>query len=99
MFCSNGFQQRMKNLYANVLRQERPEQFIRRLLIDVIHRGCGKFGGVDVDFTRVEQNNAAVTYAGTWYTNNGTFNSGGSAVLSADKGARAEVGIPAVATT
>jgi hypothetical protein len=31
---------------------------------------------------RYEQNNAAVTYTGTWYPNGGSFNSGGSATLS-----------------
>jgi hypothetical protein len=46
-------------------------------------------GGGPTTFTRVEQNSSAVTYTGTWYTNTGSFNSGGSAVLSEGKGARA----------
>src|SRR5207253_6383514 len=40
-------------------------------------------------FTRVEQNNSAVSYTGSWYANNGSFNSGGSAVLAIDNGSRA----------
>src|SRR5205823_6511860 len=32
---------------------------------------------------------SAVTYTGTWYTNSGSFNSGGSSVLAIDKGSRA----------
>ena len=40
-------------------------------------------------FTRVEQNNSAVSYTGSWYANSGSFNSGGSAVLALDKGSRA----------
>jgi len=39
--------------------------------------------------TRIEQNAAGISYSGTWYPNNGAFNSGGSAVLSQDPGARA----------
>src|SRR5262249_40432223 len=40
-------------------------------------------------FTRVEQNSSSVTYTGTWYTNTGSFNSGGSAVLAEQTGSRA----------
>ena len=40
-------------------------------------------------FTRVEQNSSVVTYTGTWYSNTGSFNSGGSAALAVDKGSRA----------
>src|SRR5207253_414367 len=40
-------------------------------------------------YSRVEQNNSAVTYTGTWYANNYSSNSGGSAVLASDRGARA----------
>jgi hypothetical protein len=40
--------------------------------------------------SRVEQNGSGIVYSGgTWYPNNGAFNSGGSAVLSQDPGARA----------
>jgi hypothetical protein len=38
---------------------------------------------------RVEQTNAAVAWSGDWSINNGSFNSGGSAKLSATVGARA----------
>jgi hypothetical protein len=40
-------------------------------------------------FRRVEQNSSVVTYTGTWYSNTGSFNSGGTAVLAVDKGSRA----------
>ena len=46
-------------------------------------------GGGSPTFTRVEQNSSAVTYTGTWYSNTGSFNSGGSAALAVDKGSRA----------
>jgi bacillopeptidase F len=39
--------------------------------------------------TRIEQNGTGVAYAGTWYPNSGTFNSGGSAELAQDSGSRA----------
>jgi hypothetical protein len=39
--------------------------------------------------TRVQQNAGAVKYTGTWAANNGSINSGGSAVLTATPGARA----------
>ena len=50
----------------------------------------GTSGGTTTGtFTRVEQNSSAVTYTGTWNTNNGAFNSGGSAVLALERGSRA----------
>jgi Glycoside hydrolase 123 N-terminal domain/Glycoside hydrolase 123, catalytic domain len=39
--------------------------------------------------TRIEQNDPSVIYTGTWSPNSGSFNSGGSAALSASQGARA----------
>lgn len=39
---------------------------------------------------RYEQDNPAVKYTGTWYPNNGSFNSGGSAVLAMDSGSQAQ---------
>src|SRR5205823_4841380 len=52
--------------------------------------GGGTSGGTTTaTFTRVEQNSSAVAYTGTWNTNNGAFNSGGSAVLALDRGSRA----------
>jgi hypothetical protein len=37
---------------------------------------------------RYEQNVSAVKYSGTWYTNNGSFNSGDSSVLAMDPGSQ-----------
>jgi len=51
--------------------------------------GSGGSGGGTLTFRRVEQNNSAVTYTGTWYGNSMSLHSGGSAVLALDKGARA----------
>jgi len=39
---------------------------------------------------RYEQNNAAVQTVGTWYPNNGAFNSGGSSILAMDAGSQAK---------
>ena len=38
---------------------------------------------------RYQQNNPAVSYAGTWFPNSGAFNSGGSATLAMDAGSQA----------
>ncbi|SPF45627.1 exported hypothetical protein [Candidatus Sulfopaludibacter sp. SbA4] len=40
--------------------------------------------------TRYEQNAPSVQLTGNWYTNNGAFNSGGSAVLAMDPGSQAK---------
>ena len=37
---------------------------------------------------RYEQNVSAAKYSGTWYSNNGGFNSGGSAALAMDAGSQ-----------
>ncbi|MDP9053739.1 MAG: hypothetical protein M3N93_05475, partial [Acidobacteriota bacterium] len=39
----------------------------------------------------VEQDNPAVQYAGSWFPNLGTFNSGGSAALATDAGSQAQL--------
>jgi len=39
--------------------------------------------------TFVQQNNSAVVYTGTWFTNNNSIHNGGSAALAMDKGSRA----------
>ena len=39
---------------------------------------------------RSEQNNPAVQTTGTWFPNNGAFNSGGSAILAMDQGSQAK---------
>jgi len=41
--------------------------------------------------TRVEQNDPAIVYSGNWYTNDGAANTGGHAVLTNTKGARASI--------
>ena len=41
--------------------------------------------------TRIEQNDPAIVYSGNWYTNDGAANTGGHAVLTNTRGARASV--------
>jgi hypothetical protein len=41
--------------------------------------------------TRIEQNDPAILYSGNWYTNDGAANTGGHAVLTNTKGARASI--------
>ena len=41
--------------------------------------------------TRIEQNDPAISYSGNWYTNDGAANTGGRAVLTNTKGARASI--------
>ena len=45
----NGFQQRMKNLDAEILRQNAPEKLLGRLLVNVIDGRRPKFGGGLID--------------------------------------------------
>jgi hypothetical protein len=40
---------------------------------------------------RLEQNNSAVQYSGSWYANSGAFNSGASATLAMDSSSQAKV--------
>ena len=49
----------------------------------------GGTGTTASTFTRVEQNNSAVAYTGTWYGNGMSVHSGGTAVLALDQGSRA----------
>ena len=41
--------------------------------------------------TRIEQNDPAIVYSGNWYTNDAAANTGGHAVLTNTKGARASI--------
>jgi hypothetical protein len=41
--------------------------------------------------TRIEQNDPAIVYSGNWYTNDGAANTGGHAVLTNTRGARASI--------
>jgi len=41
--------------------------------------------------TQIEQNNPAIVYSGNWYTNDSAANTGGQAVLTNTKGARASI--------
>jgi len=41
--------------------------------------------------TRVEQNDPAIVYSGNWYSNGASTNSGGGAVLTNTRGARASI--------
>ena len=44
-----------------------------------------------VSTARVEQNDPAITYTGTWYSNNSSANSDGVAALTNERGARASI--------
>jgi len=46
---------------------------------------------VGAQTTRIEQNDAGVTYSGNWYSNSNAANTGGVAMLTNAKGARASV--------
>ncbi len=56
-----------------------------------IENGEGVKGGVTAATGRIEQNNAALTYAGTWFLNTNPVQSGGSAVLAVDAGSSVTV--------
>ena len=63
--------------------------------------GSGGSGGsgAGASTTRFEQNNSAVQYTGSWYQNNGSFNSGGSAVLAMDAASQATLTFTGTAVT
>src|SRR5207244_5188311 len=48
----------------------------------------GTGGSTAGTFTRIEQTNSMVAYTGTWYANNMSVHSGGSAALALGAGAR-----------
>lgn len=56
-----------------------------------IENGSGLPGGVTATAGRAEQNNPALNYTGTWYSNTNPQQSGGSAVLAVDAGSRASI--------
>src|SRR5215472_9449646 len=53
MLGRNRFQQRVKNLTADVLRQQRSEQLLRWLLVDVIDSGRSELGSMVIDLSSV----------------------------------------------
>jgi hypothetical protein len=54
-----------------------------------IENGSGVTGGIIAGAGRVQQTDPAVTYTGTWFLNTNSVQSGGTAVLATDAGARA----------
>src|SRR5258705_3426987 len=57
----------------------------------LIAAAVGLYPSSSVAQTRVEQNDPAIVYSGNWYTNDGAANTGGHAVLTNTKGARASI--------
>jgi hypothetical protein len=56
-----------------------------------IENGSGPPSGVTATLGRTEQDNPALNYTGTWYPNTSPEQSGGSALLAVDAGARASI--------
>ena len=56
-----------------------------------IENGSSVPGGFSAPVGRIEQNDAAVNYSGTWFLNTNPMQSGGTAVLATDAGSRATV--------
>jgi hypothetical protein len=56
-----------------------------------IENGAGVTGGVTAATGRIEQNNPALIYTGTWFLNTNPVRSGGTAVLAVDAGSRVTV--------
>jgi hypothetical protein len=56
-----------------------------------IENGSSVPGGFSAPAGRIEQNDAAVNYTGTWFLNTNPMQSGGTAVLATDAGSRATV--------
>src|SRR5258706_5565219 len=57
----------------------------------LIAAAVGLYPSSSIAQTRVEQNDPAIVYSGNWYTNDGAANTGGHAVLTNTKGARASI--------
>jgi len=57
----------------------------------LIAAAVGLYPSSSVAQTRVEQNDPAIVYSGNWYTNDGAANTGGHAVLTNTRGARASI--------
>ena len=51
-----------------------------------IENGSGIVGGTSASAGRIEENNAALSYTGSWFPNTSNVNSGGSAVLASNVG-------------
>jgi hypothetical protein len=56
-----------------------------------IENGAGLTGGITAATGRIEQNNPALIYNGTWFLNTNPVQSGGSAVLAVDAGSRVTI--------
>src|SRR5262245_20612572 len=56
-----------------------------------IENGNAVAGGTSATTGRIEQNNPALSYNGTWFLNSNPAQSGGSAVLATDRGSRVTV--------
>jgi hypothetical protein len=56
-----------------------------------IENGSGVPGGITASSGRIEQNDPAVSYTGTWFLNTNPMQSGGTALLATDKGSRATI--------
>ena len=57
----------------------------------LIENGSALPGGVSASAGRIEENNPALIYSGTWFSNASTVHSGGRATLSMDKGSKVTV--------
>jgi hypothetical protein len=57
----------------------------------LIENGSALPGGVSAGAGRIEENNPALVYSGTWFSNASTVQSGGRAALSMDKGSKVTV--------
>ena len=57
----------------------------------LIENGAALPGGVSAGAGRIEENNAALIYSGTWFANASVVHNDGHAVLSMDKGSRVTV--------
>ena len=56
-----------------------------------IENGSGIPGGITASSGRIEQNDPAVSYTGTWFLNTNPMQSGGTAALATDRGSRATI--------
>lgn len=92
-YSATGLAPGPHTLSIEVLHERGPKTSGSWVWIDAfdIENGAGLPGGITADGGRIEQNNPALVFTGSWFSHNSPAHSGGSAVLATDVGSRATI--------
>src|SRR5205809_218525 len=68
-------------------------RFLRKFFLPLVLLAVCDSGGMaqTIGVTRVEENDASITYSGTWYKNSSSLHSGGNAALTNAKDAQVTI--------